>query len=194
MRCHTVHKAGVATLRRTATACARSPRTGRRKRPPRPLVRQYACASTFLCTTASACSARRRSLDHRFPGEIFSRVTLPRARQLSEWTAVPRTAHLPVPSKPHGPPAFDNAVSTASATAKGIDSSVAGRADILLMPNLEAGNALYKSLVYMAGASCAGVVLGTKRPVVLTSRTDSLESKVYSAALASVLLRDECTP
>ncbi|WP_431513178.1 bifunctional enoyl-CoA hydratase/phosphate acetyltransferase [Variovorax sp. DAIF25] len=92
-----------------------------------------------------------------------------------------------------GPLAFDNAVSMASASAKGIDSSVAGRADILLMPNLEAGNALYKSLVYMAGASCAGVVLGTKKPVVLTSRTDSLESKVYSAALASVLLRDECT-
>ncbi len=93
-----------------------------------------------------------------------------------------------------GPLAFDNAVSMASATAKGIESSVAGRADILLMPNLEAGNAIYKALVYMAGASCAGVVLGTQRPVVLTSRTDSLESKVYSAALASVLLHNGSAP
>lgn len=87
-----------------------------------------------------------------------------------------------------GPLAFDNAVSPASASAKGIDSAVAGHADILVVPNLESGNALYKSLVYMAGASCAGVVLGARCPVVLTSRTDSLQSKVYSAALASILL------
>jgi len=57
------------------------------------------------------------------------------------------------------------------------------------MPNLEAGNALYKSLVYMAGGACAGLVLGTLKPVVLTSRTDSLESKVFSAALASLVSR-----
>ncbi|HZF84819.1 MAG TPA: bifunctional enoyl-CoA hydratase/phosphate acetyltransferase [Burkholderiaceae bacterium] len=87
-----------------------------------------------------------------------------------------------------GPLAFDNAVSPASASAKGIDSAVAGHADILVVPNLESGNALYKSLVYMAGASCAGVVLGARCPVVLTSRTDSLQSKVYSAALASIML------
>ncbi|VTU41182.1 Phosphate acetyltransferase [Variovorax sp. PBS-H4] len=90
-----------------------------------------------------------------------------------------------------GPLAFDNAISMASATSKSIESRVAGKADILLMPNLEAGNAVYKSLVYMAGASCAGVVLGTSRPVILTSRTDSLASKVYSAALGSLLLDAE---
>lgn len=87
-----------------------------------------------------------------------------------------------------GPLAFDNAVSSISAASKGINSAVAGQADILLVPNLEAGNALYKSLVYMAGATCGGVVLGTHKPVILTSRTDSLESKIYSAALASLLL------
>jgi phosphate acetyltransferase len=88
-----------------------------------------------------------------------------------------------------GPLAFDNAVSLTSANSKGIESKVAGNAEILLMPNLEAGNALYKSLVYMAGASCAGVLLGTDKPVILTSRTDSMESKVFSAALGSLMLR-----
>lgn len=87
-----------------------------------------------------------------------------------------------------GPLAFDNAVSPISAASKGIESTVAGQADILLVPNLEAGNVLYKSLIYMGGAACAGVVLGTRKPVILTSRTDNMESKVYSAALASVLL------
>jgi phosphate acetyltransferase len=87
-----------------------------------------------------------------------------------------------------GPLAFDNAVSLTSATSKGIESKVAGNADILLMPNLETGNALYKSLVYMAGATCAGVLLGTDKPVILTSRTDSMESKVFSAALGSLML------
>lgn len=89
-----------------------------------------------------------------------------------------------------GPLAFDNAVSLISAASKGIESAVAGNAEILLMPNLEAGNALYKSLIYMAGASCAGVVLGAKKPVILTSRTDSMESKVYSAAVGSLMLRE----
>jgi phosphate acetyltransferase len=87
-----------------------------------------------------------------------------------------------------GPLAFDNAVSLTSATSKGIESKVAGNADILLMPNLETGNALYKSLVYMAGATCAGVLLGTDKPVILTSRTDSMESKIFSAALGSLML------
>ncbi|WP_226507193.1 bifunctional enoyl-CoA hydratase/phosphate acetyltransferase [Pseudomonas sp. MWU16-30317] len=87
-----------------------------------------------------------------------------------------------------GPLAFDNAVSATSAASKGIQSDVAGHADILLVPNLETGNALYKSLIYMAGAKCAGVVLGTRTPIILTSRTDSMESKLYSAALACLLL------
>ena len=85
-----------------------------------------------------------------------------------------------------GPLAYDNAVSAASAANKGIVSAVAGRADIMLLPNLEAGNMLYKQLVYVAGAECAGLVLGLRVPVVLTSRSDSVASRVASCALAAL--------
>ncbi len=85
-----------------------------------------------------------------------------------------------------GPFGFDIAVSPDAARIKGITSVVAGAADILLMPNLEAGNMIYKSLVYMAGAECAGVVLGATVPVILTSRADSIASRVASCALASI--------
>jgi len=61
---------------------------------------------------------------------------------------------------------------------------VAGRPDILLLPNLEAGNMVYKQLVYMAGAECAGMVLGMKVPIILTSRSDSITARITSCALA----------
>lgn len=83
-----------------------------------------------------------------------------------------------------GPLAFDIAISAVSAVNKGIVSEVAGRPDVLLVPNLEAGNMLYKQLVYMAGAECAGVVLGMRVPIVLTSRSDSVISRISSCALA----------
>ncbi len=83
-----------------------------------------------------------------------------------------------------GPLAFDNAISAASARNKGIVSAVAGSPDILLMPSLEAGNMMYKQLVYLAGAECAGLVLGMKVPIILTSRSDSVTSRVASCALA----------
>ena len=83
-----------------------------------------------------------------------------------------------------GPLAFDNAISAESARNKGIESAVAGRPDILLVPGLEAGNMIYKQLVYMAGAECAGIVLGMRVPVVLTSRSDSVASRIASCALA----------
>jgi phosphate acetyltransferase len=85
-----------------------------------------------------------------------------------------------------GPFGFDIAVSAHAAQIKGIASAVAGAADILLMPNVEAGNMIYKSLVYMAGAECAGVVLGATVPVILTSRADSIASRIASCALASI--------
>jgi phosphate acetyltransferase len=88
-----------------------------------------------------------------------------------------------------GPLAFDNAISEASARNKGIDSPVAGRPDILLVPNLEAGNIFYKQLVYLAGAECAGIVLGTAVPVVLTSRSDSVPARIASCALAVLQAR-----
>ncbi|MBP2240809.1 phosphate butyryltransferase [Cytobacillus eiseniae] len=83
-----------------------------------------------------------------------------------------------------GPLALDNAISLAAAEHKGIKSEVAGQADILLVPTIEVGNALYKSLVYFAKAKVGAVIAGAKAPIVLTSRADSAESKVYSLALA----------
>lgn len=83
-----------------------------------------------------------------------------------------------------GPLAFDNAISAQSALNKGIESAVAGRPDVLLVPTLEAGNMVYKQLVYMAGAECAGLVLGMRVPIVLTSRSDSVASRIASCALA----------
>jgi phosphate acetyltransferase len=82
-----------------------------------------------------------------------------------------------------GPLAFDNAISAESARIKKIASPVAGSPDILLVPNLETGNTLYKSLVYLGHAQCAGIVLGTRVPVVLTSRADSEFSRLASVAL-----------
>ena len=82
-----------------------------------------------------------------------------------------------------GPFALDNAVSEESAKIKGIDSPVAGDADILVAPNIESANILYKSLAFLGGAKNGGVVMGARRPVILTSRADSAESKLISIAL-----------
>lgn len=88
-----------------------------------------------------------------------------------------------------GPLAFDNAISSESAINKGITSAVAGHPDVLLVPTLEAGNMLYKQLIYMAGAECAGLVLGMRVPIVLTSRSDSVASRIASCALAALASR-----
>ena len=90
-----------------------------------------------------------------------------------------------------GPLALDNAVSADAAKHKKIMSPVAGNADILLVPNLEVGNVLGKSLVYMGGGKIAGLIVGARRPVVVTSRADTPESKVFSIALASLCGRDK---
>ncbi len=86
-----------------------------------------------------------------------------------------------------GPLAFDNAINLDAARTKGIVSAVAGQADILLVPDLEAGNMLAKQLIYFAGATAAGIVLGARVPIVLTSRADPLSARVASAALAKLL-------
>ena len=83
-----------------------------------------------------------------------------------------------------GPLAFDNAISMHAAHIKGIQSLVAGDADILMVPDLESGNMLAKQLEYFAGASCAGLVLGAKIPISLTSRADSPQTRMASAVLA----------
>lgn len=86
-----------------------------------------------------------------------------------------------------GPLALDNAVSVAAAHHKGIGGEVAGKADLLVVPNIEAGNVLYKSLVYFANTPLAGIVVGASAPVVLTSRADSPANKLNSIALAVVV-------
>jgi phosphotransacetylase len=86
-----------------------------------------------------------------------------------------------------GPLAFDNAVSPDAAREKGIVSEVAGRADILVVPDLEAGNMLVKQLTFLAGADAAGVVLGARVPVVLTSRADNAVERVASCAVGVLL-------
>ena len=87
-----------------------------------------------------------------------------------------------------GPLAFDNSVSKKSATIKGIKNIVAGDADVLLVPNVETGNALVKMMIYFMGACAAGVVVGGKVPVVITSRSDDATARLASIAAAVVAL------
>jgi phosphate butyryltransferase len=84
-----------------------------------------------------------------------------------------------------GPYALDNAVSREAAAHKGIEGPVAGQADLLLVPDIEAGNILYKALAFLAGAKVAGLIAGAAAPIVLTSRADSAETKANSLALAA---------
>jgi phosphotransacetylase len=86
-----------------------------------------------------------------------------------------------------GPLAFDNAISKQAAETKGITSEVAGDPDILLAPDLEAGNILAKQLSFLAGADSAGLVLGARVPVILTSRADSVRSRIASCAVAALV-------
>jgi phosphate acetyltransferase len=86
-----------------------------------------------------------------------------------------------------GPLAFDNAISLVAARTKGIRSAVAGQADILLVPDIESGNMLAKQLEYLAEALAAGIVLGAKVPIVLTSRADSAQTRTASTAVAVVM-------
>ena len=85
-----------------------------------------------------------------------------------------------------GPMALDVAISEQAATIKGVNNAVAGKADVLLVPNLEAGNILFKQMVYSMSATAAGLVLGMKVPIMLTSRADPPEARLASAALASI--------
>lgn len=85
-----------------------------------------------------------------------------------------------------GPLALDNAVSVEAARHKGITSELAGRADILVAPNIEAANILYKALIFFARAEEAGIVMGAQAPIVLASRSDSARNKLYSLALGAL--------
>ena len=92
-----------------------------------------------------------------------------------------------------GPLAFDNAISKAAAETKGIVSKVAGNADILIAPDLEAGNMMAKQLIYLAGSDAAGIVLGARVPIMLTSRADNILARTTSAALAKLYVHNQKT-
>jgi phosphate acetyltransferase len=85
-----------------------------------------------------------------------------------------------------GPLALDNAISPEAARIKGIKSEVAGRAQILVVPDLEAGNMLAKNLTFLAGADAAGIILGARVPIILTSRADSVRTRMASCAVAAI--------
>lgn len=89
-----------------------------------------------------------------------------------------------------GPFALDNAVSVEAAEHKGIVSEVAGKADVLLVDDIDCGNALFKSIVYFAKSKTAGIILGTRKPVILTSRSDSAETKFLSLATAVAVSKE----
>jgi len=86
-----------------------------------------------------------------------------------------------------GPFAFDNAISPKAAALKNITHPVAGNADILIVPNIETGNALFKMMVYFMSACAAGIVMGAKVPIVLTSRADPPEARLAAAAIAAII-------
>src|SRR6185295_5839705 len=88
-----------------------------------------------------------------------------------------------------GPLALDNAISPEAARIKKIDSPVAGRANVLVVPDLEAGNMLAKSLTFLAGADAAGIVLGARVPIILTSRADSQLTRLASCAVAVLVAK-----
>jgi phosphate acetyltransferase len=88
-----------------------------------------------------------------------------------------------------GPLALDNAIDLTAAKIKKINSPVAGQADILIVPDLEAGNMLAKSLTFMAGADAAGIVLGARVPIILTSRADSVTARLASCAVAALIVQ-----
>jgi len=89
-----------------------------------------------------------------------------------------------------GPLSLDIALSKDASKIKGFESKVSGDTDILLMPTIEAGNGIGKSFTYMANAKSAGVIMGAKSPIVLVSRADSSESKLYSIAYGSLIAKN----
>ena len=112
--------------------------------------------------------------------------SMPSSKEAKELTE--RASKEGVEAEVFGPMAFDNSVSEKAAQIKGIENAVAGKTDILLVPNVEAGNALVKMMIYFMSACAAGVVIGGKVPVVITSRADDTQARLASIAAAIVAL------
>ena len=112
--------------------------------------------------------------------------SMPSSKEAKELTE--RASNEGIEAEVFGPMAFDNSVSEKAAEIKGIKNVVAGKTDILLVPNVESGNALVKMMIYFMGACAAGVVIGGKVPVVITSRADDTQARLASIAAAVVAL------
>ena len=112
--------------------------------------------------------------------------SVPSSKEAAEITKLAKEDNLN--ADVFGPLAFDNSISKKSATIKGIKNIVAGEADVLLVPSVETGNSLVKMLIYFCGACAAGVVIGGKVPVVITSRSDEAPARLASIAAAVVAL------
>ena len=112
--------------------------------------------------------------------------SIPSSKDAEELTRLAKKENLD--ADVFGPLAFDNSISKKSAFIKGIKNEVAGIADVLLVPNVESGNALVTMLIYFCGACAAGVVLGGKVPVVITSRSDEAPARLASIAAAVLAL------
>ena len=112
--------------------------------------------------------------------------SMPSSKEAKELTE--RALKEGIEAEVFGPMAFDNSVSEKAAQIKGIKNAVAGKTDILLVPNVEAGNALVKMMIYFMSACAAGVVIGGKVPVVITSRADDTQARLASIAAAIVAL------
>jgi phosphate acetyltransferase len=112
--------------------------------------------------------------------------SVPSSKEAAEITKLAKEENLD--ADVFGPLAFDNCVSKKSAAIKGIKNEVAGIADVLLVPSVETGNSLVKMMIYFCGACAAGVVVGGKVPVVITSRSDEAQARLASIAAAVVAL------
>ena len=112
--------------------------------------------------------------------------SIPSSLEAAELTKLAKEENLQ--ADVFGPLAFDNSISKKSAAIKGIKNDVAGLADVLLVPSVETGNALVKMLIYFSGACAAGLVVGGKVPVVITSRSDEAQARLASIAAAVVAL------
>ena len=145
-------------------------------------------------STSSATSCRTRSTCSRRSVSVTPRVALLSAVE-TVTAKIPSTIEAAALCKMadrgqitggilDGPLAFDNAIDPEAARIKGIKSEVAGRAQILVVPDLEAGNMLAKNLTFLAKADAAGIVLGARVPIILTSRADSVRSRMASCAVA----------
>lgn len=128
-------------------------------------------------TVKVACIAAKEKVNEKMPATVDARAlqNMSREGDFGEGVIV------------EGPLAFDLAVSREAAEIKGFESEVAGDADVLLVPNIEVGNGIGKALTYLANAESAGVIMGAKVPVVLVSRADTAEVKLYSIALGSII-------